>query len=242
MPAMLAQGGTQRCDGCALGFQVTGFGCMSCGSGSGALNEGVAEGDCGGRDLVAAGIISSNRNFDGRLNASVRGTFLASPPLTIAYAIAGSILHDLTREKLGEDAEGQPVFLADIWPSDAEIREPSGSRVHRRSISARPIARRRISGSGWRDIPYSDGYRCMPGIPRACSFAGRHFWMSKSAGSMPSILGARILLMLGDDVTTDHISPWAAPFPPIPKYGGLSGGAWSAAPQVRHIHRPARQP
>src|SRR5581483_10095697 len=74
------------------------------------------------RALTAVAVISSNRNFDGRLNASVRGTFLASPPLVVAYAIAGSILHDLTRDKLGDDADGNPVYLADIWPGDGEIR------------------------------------------------------------------------------------------------------------------------
>ena len=124
VPAMLAKAGlSESLD--ALGFQVVGFGCMSCGSGSGPLNEGVAE-EITERNLVAAGIISTNRNFDGRLNASVRGTFLASPPLVVAYAIAGSILHDLTRDKLGDDQEGKPVYLADIWPSD--FRNPHGSR------------------------------------------------------------------------------------------------------------------
>ena len=120
VPAMLDKAGLT--DGLnALGFHVVGFGCMSCGSGSGALAPEIADEIAAG-NLAAVGLISSNRNFDGRLNASVRGTFLGSPPLMVAYAIAGSILHDLTRDKLGDDADGRPVFLADIWPDAAEIR------------------------------------------------------------------------------------------------------------------------
>ncbi len=120
VPAMLTKAGlSEGLD--ALGFHLVGFGCMSCGSGSGALAEEVAAEIAAG-ELVMAGVISSNRNFDGRLNAAVRGTFLASPPLVIAYAIAGSILHDLTGDSLGEGQDGKPVFLADLWPSDAEIR------------------------------------------------------------------------------------------------------------------------
>jgi aconitate hydratase len=120
VPAMLQRAGLDApLD--ALGFQLVGFGCMSCGSGSGALQPGVAEQVAAG-GVATAGVISTNRNFDGRLNAGVRGTFLASPPLVVAYALAGSILPDLTRDPLAEDAEGRPVRLADLWPSDAEIR------------------------------------------------------------------------------------------------------------------------
>ena len=123
VPAMLAKAGLSAALD-TLGFHLVGFGCMSCGSGSGSLAEEIAA-EIAARELVAVGVISSNRNFDGRLNASVRGTFLASPPLVVAYAIAGSILHDLTREKLGDGADGQPVFLADIWPSRRRDSRPA---------------------------------------------------------------------------------------------------------------------
>jgi aconitate hydratase len=202
VPAMLAKAGLNDALD-ALGFHLVGFGCMSCGSGSGALLEGVAE-EIAAHDLVVAGIISSNRNFDGRLNASVRGTFLASPPLTVAYAIAGSILHDLTREKLGEDAEGQPVFLADIWPSDAEIRDHLDQALTEdlfRDAYQAPAD----PGSGWRDIPYSKG-PVYPWNPESM-FVRRPPFLDGQEGAGAPILGARILLLLGDDVTTDQISP-----------------------------------
>ena len=205
VPAMLAKAGlSDSLD--ALGFQIVGFGCMTCGSGSGSLLEGVAE-EIAARYLVAAGVISSNRNFDGRLNASVRGTFLASPPLVVAYAIAGSILHDLTRDKLGDDANGEPVFLADIWPSDREIQSSLDASLTQDLFHAAYRAPADL-GSEWRDIPYSAGpvYAWNP----KSMFVRRPPFLSDEAGANAPILGARILLLLGDDVTTDHISPGSA--------------------------------
>jgi aconitate hydratase len=187
----------------ALGFQVVGFGCMACGSGSGSLNEGVAE-EIASRKLVAAGIISTNRNFDGRLNASVRGTFLASPPLVVAYAIAGSILHDLTRDRLGVDPQGQPVFLADIWPSEAEIRAHV-DRALTEDLFRNAYQAPADIGSGWNDIRFSTGTQ-YDWNPSSMFVRRPPFLDSKERADTP-ILGARILLMLGDDVTTDHISP-----------------------------------
>jgi aconitate hydratase len=110
VPAMLAKAGLDIALD-TLGFNLVGFGCMTCGSGSGALAEAVAA-EIAERELVAVGVISTNRNFDGRLNASVRGTFLASPPLVVAYALAGSILHDLTRDALGIGADAHRCH----WP------------------------------------------------------------------------------------------------------------------------------
>ena len=202
VPAMLGKAGlTDAMD--ALGFQVVGFGCMSCGSGSGTLNQGVAE-EIAARDLVAAGIISSNRNFDGRLNGSVRGTFLASPPLTIAYAIAGSILHDLTKDPLGVDPNGRPVFLSDIWPSDAEIRELLDRALTEDLFHDAYQAPADI-GSGWRDIPFSEAP--VYSWNASSMFVRRPPFLEGLEAADAPILGARILLLLGDDVTTDHISP-----------------------------------
>ena len=170
VPAMLTKAGlTEGLD--ALGFHLVGFGCMSCGSGSGALAEDVAA-EVAARGLVMAGVISSNRNFDGRLNASVRGTFLASPPLVVAYAIAGSILHDLTRQELGYGADGQPVFLADLWPDDAEIR----AALDLRSLETCSTTLTTISPIPERngaEIPHALGRRYSPGIPAACTSAAR---------------------------------------------------------------------
>jgi aconitate hydratase len=202
VPAMLTKAGlSEGLD--ALGFHLVGFGCMSCGSGSGAVAEDVAAEIAAG-ELVMAGVISSNRNFDGRLNAAVRGTFLASPPLVIAYAIAGSILHDLTGEKLGDGADGRPVFLADLWPSDAEIRATldqalTGDLFHDAYDSlADP-------GPEWANIPYTSApvFAWDP----ASMYLRRPPFLDAGAANEEPILGAHILLMLGDDLTTDHISP-----------------------------------
>jgi len=188
----------------ALGFNLVGFGCMSCGSGSGALAEDVTAQIAAGQ-LVAAGVISSNRNFDGRLNASVRGTFLASPPLVVAYAIAGSILHDLTSEKLGDGVDGKPVTLTDIWPEDAEIRACLDQALTR-DLFADAYGTLADPGPEWSEIAH--------GAAPAFAWDPASMFLRRppffDAGVQPrgaSMMGARILLMLGDDVTTDHISP-----------------------------------
>ena len=204
VPAMLARAGLgDSLD--ALGFQVAGFGCMSCGSGSGNLVAGVAEEIAAG-GIVAAGIISSNRNFDGRLNASVRGTFLASPPLVVAYALAGSMLHDLSREPLGEDPQGLPVRLADLWPSDAEIRAHL-ERALDAQLFADAYSAPADLGAGWRDIPFGNA----PAYAwNAHSLFVRRPPFLDARTELAPIRDARVLLLLGDDVTTDHISPGGA--------------------------------
>jgi aconitate hydratase len=202
VPAMLERAGVAPALD-ALGFNLVGFGCMSCGSGSGALAEEVAA-EIASRHLVAAGIISSNRNFDGRLNASVRGTFLGSPALVVAYAIAGSILHDLTRDPLGEDSDGRAVFLADIWPNDADIRACLDGALtqdlfrNAYDVFADP-------GPEWSQIPY--GTEPSFAWDPESMYLRRPPFLDDVAKADAPILGARILLMLGDDVTTDHISP-----------------------------------
>ena len=205
VPAMLTKAGlTDSLD--SLGFQVVGFGCMSCGSGSGSLNPGFAE-EISERKIVAAGIISTNRNFDGRLNASVRGTFLASPPLVVAYAIAGSILHDLTKDKLGEDSKGQPVFLSDIWPSDSEIRAHLDLALTE-DLFRKGYAAPADIGTGWNDIQSSAGTLYDWNLDSM--FVRQPPFLEDTESADAPILGARILLLLGDDVTTDHISPGSA--------------------------------
>ena len=202
VPAMLTKAGlTQALD--ALGFQVAGFGCMSCGSGAGALAEHVSA-EIAAQKIVAAGVISSNRNFDGRLHASVRGTFLASPPLVVAYAIAGSILHDLTRDPLGIGSDGRPVTLADIWPSDAQIRaclEGALTPDLYRDAYESYVE----PGAGWTDIPYAQT-PVFPWSPDSM-FLRRPPFLDDMVDAQAPIHGARMLLMLGDNVNTDHISP-----------------------------------
>jgi aconitate hydratase len=201
VPAMLAKAGlSDALD--ALGFHLAGFGCMACGSGSGALAENIAA-EIAERDLVAVGVISSNRNFEGRLSASVRGTFLASPPLVVAYAIAGSILNDLTREKLGDDTTGRPVFLADIWPADAEIRA-CVERALTRELFHEAYDTFADPGSKWSEIPY--GTEPLFPWDAASLYLRRPPFLDRMDAEAP-VRGARMLLMLGDDITTDHISP-----------------------------------
>jgi aconitate hydratase len=200
--AMLAKAGlSDALD--TLGFQLAGFGCMACGSGSGALAEEIAT-EIAARDLVAVGIISSNRNFEGRLSASVRGTFLASPPLVVAYAIAGSILNDLTQEKLGDDPAGRPIYLADIWPADADIRT-CAERALTRDLFHQAYDTFADPGSRWSEIPYGTE-SLFPWDAESLYLRRPPFLDDRSDAEAP-VRGARILLMLGDDITTDHISP-----------------------------------
>ncbi len=202
VPAMLDKAGLT--DGLnALGFHVVGFGCMSCGSGSGALAPEIADEIAAGK-LAAVGLISSNRNFDGRLNASIRGTFLGSPPLMVAYAIAGSILHDLTRDKLGDDADGRPVFLADIWPDAAEIRASLDAALTGDLFQA-SYNTFTDPGPEWAAIPF--GTAPVFAWDPDSMFLRRPPFLDGAADTSQPIRGARILLMLGDDITTDHISP-----------------------------------
>ena len=204
VPAMLDKAGlSDALNG--LGFNLVGFGCMSCGSGSGAIAEQFAT-QIAQRELVAAGIISSNRNFDGRLNAAVRGTFLASPPLVVAYAIAGSVLHDLTRDKLGDDTQGRPVFLADIWPDDAEIRKYLDQALTGEMFQT-AYGTPADPGPEWADIPH--GVTPVFAWNPDSMFLRRPPFLDDPASVDGPIWEARILLMLGDDVTTDHISPGA---------------------------------
>jgi aconitate hydratase len=217
VPAMLAKAGVADALD-SLGFNLVGFGCMACGSGSGALAEEIAA-EIAAREVVAVGLISSNRNFDGRLNASVRGTFLASPPLVVAYAIAGSILHDLTRDKLGDDAAGRPVLLADIWPADAEIRASLAGALTR-DLFLDAYDTFADPGPGWSDLPHGTA-AVFPWNPDSM-FLRRPPFLDERADAQEPILVARILLMLGDDVTTDHISPGGT----IPKH--TDAGAYLA--------------
>jgi aconitate hydratase A / 2-methylisocitrate dehydratase len=202
VPAMLAKAGVAEALD-ALGFHLAGFGCMACGSGSGALAEPIAA-EIAARDLVAVGLISSNRNFDGRLNGSIRGTFLASPPLVVAYAIAGSILTDLTRDKLGDDAAGRPVTLADIWPADADIRACLDGALTR-ELFRDAYDTFADPGAKWSEIPY--GTAPVFAWDAASMYLRRPPFLDDATDAAAPIRDARILLLLGDDVTTDHISP-----------------------------------
>ena len=189
-----------------LGFNLVGYGCTTCIGNSGPLPPEVASAVTQGQ-LVAAAVLSGNRNFEGRVHPQVRANYLASPPLVVAYALAGTVDIDLVTEALGKDRQGQGVFLRDIWPSQAEVSEALGRSV--RPEMFRDSYQNAWDGnSEWNAIPVSGGalYQWQEAstyIQEPPFFLG----LTPNPGAISEIHGARVLAMLGDSVTTDHISP-----------------------------------
>ena len=195
-----------------LGFKLVGFGCTTCIGNSGPLVPGVAEAVSDGALSVCA-VLSGNRNFEGRIHADVRMNYLASPPLVVAYALAGSMNVDLASEPLGYDPSGEPVRLRDIWPSDAEISATVLSSVGRDEFTAR-YASVYDGDHRWEaiDVPLTPTFRWQDGsegTAKSTYVLRPPFFEGMDTGPQPlaPIEGARILALLGDSVTTDHISP-----------------------------------
>ncbi|KAL5469428.1 hypothetical protein EMCRGX_G030682 [Ephydatia muelleri] len=189
-----------------LGFNLVGYGCMTCIGNSGPLPEPVSEAVEKG-DLVAVGVLSGNRNFEGRVNPHTRANYLASPPLCIAYAIAGTVDIDFEKEPLGMDPSGQPVFLRDIWPSREELQEVE--RKHVLPAMFKEVYAKITQGNNsWNELqaPMSQLY---PWSESSTYIKSPPFFdnMSREPSGYPSIRNAAVLLNLGDSVTTDHISP-----------------------------------
>ena len=193
----------------ALGFGVVAYGCTTCIGNSGPLPEAVSKA-IEENDLVACSVLSGNRNFEGRVNPHVKANWLASPPLVVAYALAGNLGRDLLNEPLGKGNDGQPVYLSDIWPTQEEIRDAVRSAVTREAFLARYSDV--FSGDEqWRAIDAGGGetYRwdeASTYIRRPPYFDG----MTLSPPPVEDISGARILGLFGDSITTDHISPAGA--------------------------------
>ena len=189
-----------------LGFYIVGFGCTTCIGNSGPLPEEISAA-IRDRDLIVASALSGNRNFEGRVHAEVRMNFLASPPLVVAYAIAGRCDVDFYHEPLGEDANGTAVYLRDIWPSGHEIQETIAS-----SISSEMF---RASYEGvfdgderWRSMEIAEADRFHWDMSSTYVRNPPYFdGMSMTPRGIPAIRGARMLALLGDSITTDHISP-----------------------------------
>ncbi len=189
-----------------LGFQTVGYGCTTCIGNSGPLDKGI-EDVVRSEDIVAASVLSGNRNFEARVHPSLKANFLMSPPLVVAFAIAGTIDIDLGSEPVGNDPDGEPVFLADIWPSEAEIAATL------RSAMAPEVFRKLYSDFAgqnpkWNEIPAGTGHvfewdRASTYIQEPPFFAG----FSPAPREVLPIHGARPLGIFGDSVTTDHISP-----------------------------------
>jgi aconitate hydratase len=189
-----------------LGFDVVGYGCTTCIGNSGPLDGPIAEA-VEEHDLVVAAVLSGNRNFEGRIHPLVRASYLASPPLVVAFALAGRVDIDLDTEPLGTGTDGRPVFLADIWPSSDEIKAAIGSAVTPELFRA-TYASVFEGDDRWRALPVPDGDR-YAWDDESSYIAAPPFFAGLAAEPPPiaGISGACVLAVLGDSVTTDHISP-----------------------------------
>jgi aconitate hydratase len=189
-----------------LGFHIVGFGCTTCIGNSGPLPEHILEAVEAGR-LVTANVLSGNRNFEGRIHPHSRASYLASPPLVVAYALAGTVNIDLTAEPLGTGRDGRPVFLKDLWPTEKEIQSHLAK-------ASDPEAFRRIyagiltGNDAWNAIPSTDE-AVFDWKPESTYIQQPPFFvqMTETARPIGPVENARVLVMLGDSVTTDHISP-----------------------------------
>ncbi len=203
----------------ALGFQTVGYGCMTCIGNSGPLTEPAAKAVTEG-NLVAAAVLSGNRNFEGRISPLVKANYLASPPLVVAYALAGTIDIDLSCEPLGTGSDGQPVFLKDIWPADEEI-EAVAARAVQPEMFQKQYGNVFESNDKWNRIPVAES-ELYPWDRSSTYIQQPPFLVDVAAEPEPirPVVGARVLLALGDSVTTDHISPAGviAPSSPAAEY------------------------
>ena len=192
-----------------LGFNLVGYGCTTCIGNSGPLPEEVAEAVVS-QNLAVAAVLSGNRNYEGRIHAQVKASYLASPPLVVAYALIGTVLCDLTLDPLGKDKQGKPVYLKDIWPSAEEIE----------ALVSTSVAADQFDSEYGRIFEGDDKWKSMP-APTGTLFE----WFDDSTyvreppffidftdqpAPLADIKGARALVMLGDSITTDHISPAGA--------------------------------
>jgi aconitate hydratase len=203
--AYLESAGLQK-DLDALGFNLVGFGCTTCIGNSGPLPAPISK-TINEKGLIAAAVLSGNRNFEGRVSPDVQANYLASPPLVVAHALAGTVTKDLTKEPLGEDQNGNPVFLRDIWPSSKEIQEFIAKNVTRKIFSEK-YADVFKGDANWQavQVPAGQTYAWDDNstyVQNPPYFVG----MGKSAGQIGDVKGARILGLFGDKITTDHISP-----------------------------------
>ena len=189
-----------------LGFHIVGYGCTTCIGNSGPLPEAVANGIQEG-DLVAAAVLSGNRNFEGRIHANVRANYLASPPLVVAYALAGSMDVDLYNDPLGSDSNGKPVFLKDIWPTPQEVQEVMNKSV-RQEMFKKEYSQASEGDERWKGMPVPQGELFKWDMQSTYVREASYFdGMGKMPNPIKPITGARALALLGDSVTTDHISP-----------------------------------
>jgi aconitate hydratase len=190
----------------ALGFDLVGYGCTTCIGNSGPLAPPISQA-INGNDIVAASVLSGNRNFEGRVSPDVRANFLASPPLVVAYSLLGTVTQDITETPIGQDRDGKDVMLADLWPSNQEIADHRAANIDR-EMFARRYANVYEGDAHWQGIKVeaSDTYRWNPTSTYVASppyFDG----MEMEPAPITDITDAKLLAILGDSTTTDHISP-----------------------------------
>jgi aconitase A len=214
----------------ALGFHTVGYGCTTCIGNSGPLPEAVADAVDANQTVVAS-VISGNRNFEGRVHPQVRASFLASPPLVVAYALAGSVDLDIANDPLGYDPNGTPVYLADIWPTQEEIRDTIASSLDA-SIFDEEYSSVFAGDEHWQNLPIPTGqlYEWDQGstyVQEPPFFEN----IEEVTADPADIEGAQVLALLPDSVTTDHISP-----------AGSIAKTSPAAEYLQQLRFPARQP
>jgi aconitate hydratase len=190
----------------AIGFNLVGYGCTTCIGNSGPLADPISRA-INGHDIVAASVISGNRNFEGRVSPDVRANFLASPPLVVAYALKGTVTEDFTTTPIGQATDGTDVYLKDIWPTNDEVRATMDANIDREMFTAR-YAHVFKGDSKWQaiDVAGSDTYTWNPGSTYVANppyFEG----MSMTPKPVLDIIDARPLAIFADSITTDHISP-----------------------------------
>jgi len=190
----------------AIGFNLVGYGCTTCIGNSGPLAEPISKA-INGNDIVAASVLSGNRNFEGRVSQDVRANFLASPPLVVAYALKGTVIEDFTTTPIGQSKDGVDVYLKDIWPSNEEVRSTMDANIDRGMFSSR-YASVFKGDEKWQaiDVTASDTYSWNPSSTYVANppyFEG----MSMTPAAVEDIIDARPLAIFADSITTDHISP-----------------------------------
>ncbi len=223
-----------------LGFDTVGYGCTTCIGNSGPLPEAVSAA-VNASDLAVVSVLSGNRNFEGRINPDVKMNYLASPPLVVAYAIAGRMDLDLTTEPLGTDPSGAPVFLRDIWPSPAEVQSVMDASIDAEMFASR-YADVFAGDEAWQSLPTPVGdtfawAEDSTYVRKPPYFEG----MGAQPDPVTDVVGARVLAKLGDSVTTDHISPAGSikPDSPAGRYLAENG---SGAQGLQLLRLAARQP
>ena len=192
-----------------LGFDVVGYGCTTCIGNSGPLAPELAEAISEG-DLVSCSVLSGNRNFEGRIGPDIKANFLASPPLVVAYALAGSLHHDFDRDPLGVGKDGKEIYLKDIWPSSKEIADVVRKIITRKMFTER-YANVFKGDKDWQKIKVTGG-KTYNWAPKSTYVRNPPYFdgMTTTPDPVEDVKGANILALLGDSITTDHISPAGA--------------------------------